>query len=149
MTELEVFKDNEVKKMQSEFSGFSLKECQIDDFYFKTVGVAEYQKLLFILKLLLTMSHGLAAVDRGFSHNNTILKTNMSCETVVSKRMIKDRKLLFSLKPHTIEITNPLIVAFESSCQRYEIHLEEEKKRKQVAEGEVRVAGKSCGNDGE
>ena len=48
MAELKVFKDNEVEKMQSEFSGFSLKECRIDDFYFKTVGVAKYIELSFI-----------------------------------------------------------------------------------------------------
>ena len=88
MAELKVFKDNEVKKIQPEFSGFSLKECRIDDFYFKTVGVAKYKELSFILKLLLTMSHGQAAVERGVSHNNAILKTNISPETVVSKRKI-------------------------------------------------------------
>lgn len=54
----------------------------------------------------------------------------MSPETVVSKRMSKDHMLAFNLKPHPIETTNPLIVAFKFSCQRYEIHLEEEKKEK-------------------
>ena len=41
MAKLKVFKDNEVKKMQSEFSGFCLEEYLIDNFYFKTVGVAK------------------------------------------------------------------------------------------------------------
>ena len=165
MAELKVFEANEVKRMQSKFSGFSLKECRIDDFYFKDVGVAKYKELSFILKLLLTMSHGQAAAERGFSHNNAILKTNLSPETVVSKRMIKDHMLSFNLKPHTIEITNPLTVAFKSSRRRYEIHLEEEKTKKQVTEAEknaLRIAtdigklkvkrgqgGKSRGNDGE
>ena len=79
------------------------------------------------------MSHGQASVEPRFSRNYTILTTNMSPETVVSKRMIKDYMLSFNLKPHTIEITNPLIVVFKSSSQRYEIHLEE-KKKKQVTE---------------
>ena len=139
MAKLKVFKDNEVKKIQSEFSGFSLKECQIDDFYFKTVGVAKYKELSFILKLLLTLSHDQAAVERGFSHNNAILKTNMSPETEVSKRVIKDHMLSFNLKPHTTEITNPLIVTFKSSRRRYEIHLEEEKEKKQVTEAEKKA----------
>ena len=43
--------------------------------------------------------------------------------------MIKDHMPSFNLKPHTIEIANPLIVAFKSSPGRYEIHLEEEKKK--------------------
>ena len=63
------------------------------------------------------MSHGQASVEPRFSRNYTILTTNMSPETVVSKRMIKDYMLSFNLKPHT----------------RYEIHLEE-KKKKQVTE---------------
>ena len=131
MAELKVFKDNDVKKMQSEFSGFSSKECGIDDFYFRTVDVAKYKELSFILKFLLTRSHGQAAVQRGFTHNNAILKTNMSHETVLSERMIKDHMLSFNLEPHAIEITNPFLVTFRSSRQRNEIHLEEEKKKKQ------------------
>ena len=103
MAELKVFKDNEVKKMQSEFSGFSLKECRIDNFCCKAVGVAKYKELPFIQKLLLTMSHGQTAVGRGFSHNNAILKTNMSPETVVSKSMIKDHMLSFNLKLQTTD----------------------------------------------
>ena len=66
------------------------------------------KKVSFIVKLLLTMSHGQAAVERGFRHNKAILKTNMSPETAVSKKMIKDHMLSFKLKPHTIEFTNPL-----------------------------------------
>ena len=123
MAELKVFNGNEVKKMQSEFSGLSFRIL---------LGVAKYKELSFILRLLLAVSYGQAAVERGFSHNNAILKTNMSPEREVSKRMIKDYMLSFSLKPHPIEITNPLIVASKSSHRRYEIHLEEEKKKKQV-----------------
>ena len=89
----------------------------------------------------------------------------MSPKTVVCKRMIKDHMLSFNLKPHTIEITNSLIVAFKSSRQRYEIHLEEDKKKKTSdwswekgcgyggwywqAGGEAGAARKSRGNDGE
>ena len=135
MAELNVFKDNEVKKMQSKFSEFSLKECQIHDFYFKTLGAAKYKELLFTLKLLLTTSHGQAAVERRFTLNSAIFKTKMSPETVVSKKIIKDHMLPFNLKPYTIEITNPLIVAFKYSHRRYKIHLEEEKKKRQETKG--------------
>ena len=81
------------------------------------------------MKLLLTMRHSQAAVERGFSHNNAILKINMSPETVVSKRMIKDHLLSVNMKPHTTEIRNPLIVAFKSSRRKYEIYLEQQKKK--------------------
>ena len=111
---------------------------QIDDFYFKTVGVAKYKELSFILKLLLTMSRSQATVEHGFNHSNAILKA-MSTETVVSNRMIKNHMLSFNLKPHTIEITNPLIVAFKSSRWRYEVHLEEEKEKKEMFEADKKA----------
>ena len=59
--ELKVFKEYEVKEMEPEFSGFYLKECRIDDYFFKIVGVAKYKELSYILKLLLNMSHSQAA----------------------------------------------------------------------------------------
>ena len=47
--------------------------------------------------------------------------------------------LSFSLKPHTIEIRNLLIVVFKSSRRRYEIHLEEEKRKKQETKAEKKA----------
>ena len=53
--------------------------------------------------------------------------------------MNKYHMLSFNLKPYTIELTNPLIVAFKSSCRRYEIQLEEEKNKKQVTKAEKKA----------
>ena len=64
---------------------------------------------------LLTLSHGHASVERGFSNNKSILKTNMSAKTVISKRLIKDHKLPHGMKPHTIEISKPKIRAFRNT----------------------------------
>ena len=91
------------------------------------------------MKLLLTISHGQASVEREFSHNNAVLKTNMSPETVIAKRMIKDYMPSHDLKPYTIEISRPLVLAFKSSRQKYEIHLEEERKSKQRSKAEQRA----------
>ena len=98
MAEFKSFLENEVKKMWHEFSGFCSKESRLDDFYFKTVGIGKYKELSFVLKLLLTISHGQASVERGFSYNNTVLKTNMSPETVIAKRIIKYHMLSRDLK---------------------------------------------------
>ena len=43
------------------------------------------------------------------------------------------------LKPHTIEISEPIVQAFRSGTQKYEVHLVEEKKKKQKSETEVRA----------
>ena len=139
MAKFKSFQENEVKKMWHEFSGFCSKESRLDDFYFKTVHIGKYKELSFVLKLLLTRSHGQESVGRGFSHNNAVLKTNMSPETVITKRMIKDHMLSHDLKPYTIEISKPLVLAFKSARQKYEIHLEEERKSKQRSKAEQRA----------
>ena len=82
------------------------------------------------MKIVLTLSHGQASVEHGFSHNNTVVQTNMSAESAISKRLIKDHMLLHKLKPYTIEITDPMTGAFKSSHLRYQLHLDSEKKRK-------------------
>ena len=43
------------------------------------------------------------------------------------------------LKPHTIEISEPVVQVFRSGRQKYEVHLVEEKKKKQKSEIEVRA----------
>ena len=125
--------------MWHEFSGFCSNESRLDDFYFKSVGIGKYKELSFVLKLLLTISHSQASVEHGFSHNNAVLKTNMSAETVITKRMIKDQMLSHDLKPYTIEISKPPVLAFKSARQKYEIHLEEERKSKQRSKAEQRA----------
>ena len=69
-------------------------------------------------------------MERGFSHNNTVVQTDMSAESVISKRLIKGHTLFQKLKPYTIETTDPIIRAFKSSHLKYQLHLESEKKKK-------------------
>ena len=123
-----------LRRCGTSFQDFVLS--RLDDFYFKTVGIGKYQELSFVLKLLLTISHGQASVKHGFSHNNVVLKTKMSPETVIAKRMIKDHMLSHDLKPYTIKISKPLVLAFKSARQKYEVHLEEERKSKQRSKAE-------------
>ena len=63
----------------------------------------------------------------------------MSPETVIAKRMIEDHMLSHDLKPYTIEISKPLVLAFKSAHQKYEIHLEEERNSKQRSKAEQRA----------
>ena len=51
-----------------------------------------------------------ASVKRGFSIN-AILETNMLPETVLSKRIVRDHMIAKGLKPHTIKIDNPIMLA--------------------------------------
>ena len=94
----------------------------------------KYEEIAEVLKIVLTLSHGQASVERVFSHNNTVVQTNMSAESVISKCLIKDHMLFHKIKPYTVKITDPMIRAFKSSHLKYKLHLESEKKRKDNSE---------------
>ena len=85
------------------------------------------------------MSHVQAAVERGFNINNSALKTNISREGVKAKRLVKDHLLANNLKPHTIQITNPIVRALKLARQNYATYLNDEMKKKIQAKDEEKA----------
>ena len=83
---------------------FSCDETALDDFYFKLGGMTKYKDLSFLLKIVLTLSHGQAVVERNFSLGNALLNYNMGEDSVKAKKVIKDHMLSNGLEPHTIHI---------------------------------------------
>ena len=58
--------------------------------------------------IILTLSHGQADVERGFSQNKTLLQQNTKEDSISSETVIKDHMLANKLQPHCIEITNEI-----------------------------------------
>ena len=104
------------------------KISRLDDFYFKELKVAKYPKFCSVIKIALTLSHGRADVEQGFSLNNAVLQSNMKHDSVVSKCLIQDYLVSNNLKPHTMQINMQLRSSCPRAHQRYHTHLEEEKK---------------------
>ena len=77
------------------------KISRLNDFYFKKLKVAKYPKFCWVIKIVLTLSHGKADVEWGFSLNKAVLQSNMKHDFVVSKRLIQDHLGSNNLKPHT------------------------------------------------
>ena len=72
-------------------AGIDLSEIsRSDNFYFKELKVAKYPEFCSVIKIVLTLSHGQADVERGFSLNNTVLQSNMKHDPVVSKLLTQD-----------------------------------------------------------
>ena len=69
-------------------------------------------------------------MERGFSINNAILETNMLPQTVVSKRIARDHMIAKGLRPHTIKIDRPIMLAAKGARQKYTLYLEEQTKIK-------------------
>ena len=98
-----------------------------------------YTELSFVIRLILPLSHGQACVERGFSLNNAVLKTNMSPNTIIPKRIIKDHMLSNDVADNIIIISPAMIKSFRLTRQKYYIHLEEEKENKVESEMEMRA----------
>ena len=127
LSEFSTFYGNEFKKYRSTFEDFKEKEHRLDDFWFQQVKVYNYEKLSFVVKLILTLSHGQASVELEFSVNNIVDKKNMKEETIVARRHIIDHMRAHKLKPYTIEIDKPLVKAATNASKIY--NLDQAKKK--------------------
>lgn len=117
---------------KEEFLAFdvSMKDQRLDTFFFKFLeGRPSFSNLANVVKMILTLSHGQASVERGFSVNKTILVENLGKECLVSQRMIHDHMKINDLMSHELEITPALRRSVKSSRQQYSTYLEELKKK--------------------
>ena len=139
MCQFTSFLDDDCKKLNEKFVEFDRNEHRLDDFYFKDVCVQKYDDLSYVIRIILTLRHGQASVERGFSQNVTVLETNMTPDTIIAKRIVRDHMISKNLKLHTISIDKPLIAAVKAASQKYSIYLEEKKNEKINSENENRI----------
>ena len=66
-SDFKCFLAEDLSKYATEFQSALAERDRLDSFYFSTIQITKYQELLFVLKLLLILSHGQASVERGFS----------------------------------------------------------------------------------
>ena len=72
----------------------------------KTIGLDKYKELKYVMKVILTLSHGQESVEHGFSINKSVLKVNITEESIVSKKLVRDHIIANKLEPHTVPISN-------------------------------------------
>ena len=89
----------------------------------------QFAKLWDIFKMLLTISHGQASVERGYSVNKDMLIENLHEKTVVALRTVHDS--ISTLEDHFTKL--PLTPAMKrhvmSATMRYGQYLDEQKKK--------------------
>ena len=91
-----VFYQNELKHAKLNGSKFKDKN-RLDDFYVKELCALLSKELSFVIKIILTMSHGQAALERGLKINDSALNINISLEGVIVKRLFKCHLLAFCI----------------------------------------------------
>ena len=104
------------------FIEFNSESGRLDDFYFKKYDINRYKELAADVKILLTLSHGQASAEQGFSENTTVLAQNMKVESIVTCHSIKDHLVSNRLQPQTIGNTNEMMLRVKMSYQRYKDH---------------------------
>ena len=111
------------------FSVTSDKKIRLDMFYFETLKVDErFPSLAKLLVLIFCLGHGQTSIERGFSHNNTTLQTNISEISVVSRRLIIDYMVSKNLLRHEIVISRSLMTHARASASRFTMFKAEQQK---------------------
>ena len=114
-----------------DFQSFTVGESRLDVLLYDSMAsVTEWADLWELTKNLLLLSHGQASVERGFSINKEISVENMTAQTLISQRVIKDH-LLNVGGVIKVSLTKELLVSPSHARQRYQAHLDEEKRKKE------------------
>ena len=70
---------------------------QVNDKRLDNFHITKYPDLTSVVKLVLTLSHGQASVEMGFSVNKAIITDNISTDSIVGKRLLRDYMLTNNL----------------------------------------------------
>ena len=93
-------------------------------------GKDVYSKLWNVVRMLLVLSHGQAAVERGFSINKQAEEVHLQAETFVAKRINCDHVLRYVGGIDQVGVAcRQLLLAASSARQKYSLYLEESKKK--------------------
>ena len=119
MQEFLEFVGHKMKLHSDVFQSFKRDKTSLDVFFFSYTDIVKYKELSFLVKMILTLSHGQAAVERGFSINNSLSKVSISEQSLVCKKIVRDHLISNQLKPHTVPITNQLMRSVALVRQKY------------------------------
>ena len=138
MQEFLEFVGHEMKLHSDVFQSFKRDKTNLDVFFFSYTDIVKYKELS---SLVLTLSHGQAAVERGFSINNSFSKVNISEQSLVCKNIVRDHLISNQLKRHTVPITNKLMRSVALARQKYNESLEnkEDDREKENCSNEKRT----------
>ena len=128
---------NNIVFFREKFSNYDKQKHRLDTFFFSLPAIKRYVNLTFVIKMIRTLSHGQAAVERSFRINKSVVDVNMKEESVVARKTIKDHMSSNDIRPDMIEISNKMINFYRSARQKYEIHKEREAEKKKKKEKSI------------
>lgn len=126
---------------------YKRREKRLDEFYTEILNEEDsdkYKELTSFIKIILSLSHGNASVERGFSVNKQCIVENLKEESLIALRKVCEG-VRAAGGIEEFEITTELIHSTKNSHARYTEHLlkqREQSKEKTLAEKEKKQAVK-------
>ena len=122
---------SEAKKHHFErFATYSFTQERLDKFLSKLLeNKEEYEQLWTTMKMLLTLSHGQASVERGFSVNKEVLHPNLQETSLRAIRLIYSSLSTEKIKLAEFDISEELLFSCNCVSNRYMMHMIEKKNR--------------------
>ena len=123
----------------AKFSPFKNGEDRLDSFLSEILQMqVEYQDLWLTMQLLLTLSHGQATVERGFSVNKEVLTPNLQEVSLQAIRLVHSSVLAQNIKVADFVITEALLSSCSHASNRYNRYLLEKKEKRRRLRREER-----------
>ena len=119
-----------VNKNQSSFTDFNIDDDRLDVFLLSYLeSCTRFPQLTEIVKFVMTLSHGQAASERGFSTNKNLLVENLHEESIKRQRIVIDHMESNNLDAFEVPIDQKLIKSVKGSHAKYVSDLAEKKKK--------------------
>ena len=93
MQEFLEFVVDEMKWHSDVFQSFKRDKTSLDVFFFSYTDVVKYKELSSLVKMILNLSHGQAAVELEFSINNSFSKGKISEQSLVCKKILRGHQI--------------------------------------------------------
>ena len=115
---------------KDKFVGFRFGKDRLDTFFFEALNQQKtYEGLWCIIQLLLTLSHGQVAVERGFSVNKDVLALNLKTLSLTALCLIHDSISAGQIEITDYIVTDELLTSCSHASNRYKMCLMEKKIR--------------------
>ena len=124
--EFSKFVNEVVPQTWEKFAEFAKFDQRLDTFLWPFIS--EYKSLREVCILILCLSHGRSAIERGFKANKEFVVENQSEESLKSLCIVHDHLTAKDVHAKNIKITWDMLKSVKASRERYKVHLEEKSK---------------------
>ena len=145
--EYDLLLDAAQQEHKDAFLTFDYRKESVDTFLATFVhGNTRYKNCWNICKLIFTLSHGHASVERGFSVNKELLVENLQKVSLVSQRIVYDYFFSTEKMISEFQISNELIKSCKLAHTQYTQALETNKKTTVQCEKRQKEKAENGGN---